>query len=116
MRLFKFAFIALSIVLFAIACNSPTTNTNQPANTGTTQPTPDAVPAPTTDELAAARTLYGLACANCHGQQGEGAEFGEGRRRRRAPGLREGHARDHTDEQLARQVQQVDRAELEAGQ
>ena len=102
MRLIKFAFVALSVLFLAIACNNPN-STNQTANTPT-QPTPDAAPAPTTDELAAARTLYGLACATCHGQQGEGGEFGEGRRRRRAPGLREGHARDHTDEQLARQI------------
>lgn len=109
MRIIKLLSIALSIALFVIACNNSTT-TNQTANTTTnasanTQATPAATPAPSpADALAAARTTYAAECARCHGINGDGGTVTVMKKKLKVPSLRTGHALNHSEDELAKQI------------
>lgn len=105
MKLFKLVFVSIFLTLFALACSD--TNTS---NTGT-QPTPGASPAPTKaapsptpDPLAAARAAYADSCANCHKEDGEGGLVKIEDKRLKVPALTKGHALNHTDAELAKQI------------
>lgn len=106
MKSIKLLFIIAAMALFVIACNNAA-NTNQTANTTTTQPTPaataQATPSPV-DEMTSARAIYAAECARCHGINGEGGTVTVMKKKLKVPSLKTGHALDHSEEQLAKQV------------
>jgi cytochrome c551 len=117
MKLFKLSFVIAAIALFALACGDTTNTTNQtanvarPANTDSAANSSNkaATPAANTnatpaDELAAARTTYTQVCSVCHGEQGDGGTVTIEGKKLKVPSLKEGHALNHTDEQLARKI------------
>lgn len=115
MKFAKLSFVIAAIALFALACGETTTtvnqtaNTAQPANTSSANnkaanPTGANTNAPPADELAAARTTYGQVCSVCHGDKGDGGTVTIEGKKLKVPSLKEGHALNHTDEQLARKI------------
>jgi mono/diheme cytochrome c family protein len=112
MKSIKFALAAAACTLFAIACNN-TTNTNQVSTTNNTGPTTAASPAvkaqqsPTpADEFARTRVVYAESCTVCHGPKGDGGTVKIQGKQLKVPSLKEGHALNHTEEQLAKQITQ----------
>jgi mono/diheme cytochrome c family protein len=116
MKFVKLSFVIAAIALFALACGETTTTVNQTANTAqptntasantnkATNPTTANTNAPPADELAAARTTYGQVCSACHGDKGDGGPVTIEGKKLKVPSLKEGHALNHTDEQLVRKI------------
>lgn len=106
MKSIKLLSIIAAIAIFVIACNNAS-NTNQSANTTATQPTPattaQATPSPV-DEMTSARATYAAECARCHGINGDGGTVTVMKKKLKVPSLRTGHALDHTEDQLAKQI------------
>ncbi len=116
MHLLKLVLIAAAVALFALACNNAS---NTADNTSGTQPKPnpsastanttantahtDANAAPA-DELAGARQIYGERCTKCHGANADGGRVEFDDVKLKVPGLREGRARNRTDQQIARKI------------
>lgn len=106
MRTAKLLSIIAAIALFVIACNNGTT-TNQTTSTTNAQPTPAATAQPTptpVDEMTSARAIYAAECARCHGINGDGGTVTVLQKKLKVPSLKTGHALDHTEEQLAKQI------------
>jgi cytochrome c551 len=113
MKPIKLVLLIIAITLFAIACNN-TTTTNQPGsnnNVATVTTTPAASPstgsqpsASPADEFASIRPVYAAECARCHGITGEGGTVEILKKKLKVPGLRTGHALNHSEEQLAKQI------------
>lgn len=111
MQSIKLALVVTTIALVALACSS-TSNTNQSsgANTGpnappSSSPTAQASPTPA-DEFAQIRPIYAESCTVCHGPKGDGGTVTIQGKKLKVPSLKEGHALNHTEEQLAKQVAQ----------
>lgn len=108
MKPIKLVLLSAAVTLFAIACN--TTTTNQTGNNGnaTASATPAASPAQTSatpaDEFASIRPVYAAECARCHGIQGDGGTVEILKKKLKVPSLKTGHALNHTEEQLAKQI------------
>ena len=106
MKLFKFAALLAAAALFALACDN-TTGTNPNANRGANASpaiSPAASPTPTTDEFARARVIYGQECSICHGEDAKGGIVKVEGKRLKVPSLTEGHALNHSNEELAKQI------------
>lgn len=109
MRTAKILSIVAAIALFVMACNNAantnqtnsTANTTQPANTNTAQ----AQPSPA-DPMTSARAIYAAECARCHGINGDGGTVSVLKKKLKVPSLKTGHALDHTEEQLAKQIRE----------
>jgi mono/diheme cytochrome c family protein len=112
MKFAKLSCVIAAIALFALACGetnttnnqnvnstrpSPAANTNQTANAANTSTSP-------TDELAGARTTYSQVCSACHGEGGDGGNVTIEDKKLKVPSLKQGHALNHTDEQLAKTI------------
>lgn len=112
MKPIKLVLLVVAVTLFAIACNNTTTTTtNQNSNTATVSTSPAASPATgaqTTatpaDEFASIRPVYAAECARCHGITGEGGTVEILKKKLKVPSLKTGHALDHNEEQLAKQI------------
>lgn len=97
--------------IFALACNNAT-NTNQVSNanaggpgTGAASPAATVAPSPTpADEFARTRVIYAESCTVCHGPKGDGGTVKIQGKQLKVPSLKEGHALNHTEAQLAKQV------------
>jgi mono/diheme cytochrome c family protein len=109
MKSIKLALAATAFAIFALACTS-TTNTNQTpgANTGpgtAASPSATAQASPTpADEFAQTRVIYAESCTVCHGPKGDGGTVKIQGKQLKVPSLKEGHALNHTEAQLAKQV------------
>jgi cytochrome c551 len=111
MRSVKLLFIVAALALFALACGDAA-NTNQTANTAntanTTQPPANTNSAQTqpspADNMTSARAVYAAECARCHGINGDGGTVTVLKKKLKVPSLKTGHALDHTEEQLAKQI------------
>lgn len=93
-----FAPLTIAILLFGLACTSPSNQspaTNAPAA---------AAPTASVDEFAGAKANYAKMCADCHNSAGEGGTVQLDDRQLKVPSLREGHALNHSDQQLVKQV------------
>jgi mono/diheme cytochrome c family protein len=95
--------VALVIVfasLLLCGCTQPATETanNVPAAT----PAPKATATP--DEFAIARANYAKHCSACHGDEGKGGLVKVDNVKLKVPNLTEGHALEHPDEKLVKQV------------
>jgi cytochrome c551 len=112
MRTAKLLSIMAAFALFVIACNSSTstnTTTNTTANTTNTAQQPvNTNPAQTkpspTDEMTSVRAIYAAECARCHGTSGDGGPVTVLKKKMNVPSLKKGHALDHTEEELAKQI------------
>jgi mono/diheme cytochrome c family protein len=113
MKLIKLALAALALTVFALSCTTETTtNTNQVSNANTKPPTAaspastaQASPTPA-DEFAQTRVVYAENCTVCHGPKGDGGTVKIQGKELKVPSLREGHALNHNETQLAKQISQ----------
>jgi mono/diheme cytochrome c family protein len=111
MKPIKLALVTIAATaIFALACNN-TTNDNQVSNantgprTGAASPAPSVGPSPTpADEFAQTRVIYAESCTVCHGPKGDGGTVKIQGKQLKVPSLKEGHALNHNEEQLAKQV------------
>jgi mono/diheme cytochrome c family protein len=104
MRDARLALIIAVSSLVAGACNKSstvTTNQTQPGATASATAPPSAA---TPDGFASARANFKKHCAVCHGEEAKGGIVKVENVRLKVPGLREGHARTHTDEQFVKQI------------
>lgn len=112
MKFAKLSCVIAAIALFALACGETNTTNNQ--NVNSTRPSPAANSNSTanaantstapTDELAGARTTYSQTCSACHGEGGDGGNVTIEGKKLKVPSLKQGHALNHTDEQLAKTI------------
>ncbi|HVG33241.1 MAG TPA: cytochrome c [Pyrinomonadaceae bacterium] len=110
MKLIKLALTCAALTVFVISCTTETTNTNQVSNSNTrTQTTnspastPQASPTPA-DEFAQTRVVYAEMCTVCHGPKGDGGTVKIQGKQLKVPSLKEGHALNHNEAQLAKQI------------
>ena len=117
MRLAKILAVTAALVLFVIACSNESSTTNQTANKAggpTTAPT-TAQPTPTpADDMTSTLAIYAAECARCHGPQGDGGTVTVLKKKLKVPSLKAGHALDHSDEELAKQIRDGDEGEMPA--
>ncbi len=117
MRLAKILAVSAALVLFVIACSNESSTTNQTANKAggpTTAPT-TAQPTPTpADDMTSTLAIYAAECARCHGPQGDGGTVTVLKKKLKVPSLKAGHALDHSDEELAKQIRDGDEGEMPA--
>ena len=101
MKLVKLSLLIAAIIIFAAACNKPSTKTTNNAP----GPAPGATQSATPDEFAGARANFAKDCVKCHGADAEGGpvklESGE---KLKVPSLREGHALNHPDSEFVEQI------------
>ncbi|HEY0004864.1 MAG TPA: cytochrome c [Pyrinomonadaceae bacterium] len=110
MKLIKLACLLAALALFALACDN-TTNTNQTSG-NRAQPSPaasaptatSASPTPAANEFAHTQEVYAQECSICHGDEGKGGLVKIEDKRLKVPSLLKGHALNHTEEQLAKQI------------
>jgi mono/diheme cytochrome c family protein len=96
-------FVLLVTVIFLIGgCSQPENpNVN---NAPAAAVTPVAKATATPDELAFARANYAKHCSACHGDEGKGGLVKVDKVKLKVPSLREGHALEHPDEKLVKQI------------
>lgn len=91
--------LTVAIVTFVVACN------NASGPTSDTRPSPVAKQTPTPDEFAGARQNFAKNCVLCHGEDAEGGLVKlEDGTRLKVPSLRRGHALNHPEAALAKQI------------
>lgn len=106
MKSVKLVVSIAGILFFTFACNNADTVST---NRGEAASSPAAAaPTATPDEFASARLNFAKNCAVCHGEKGLGGRVEVEGRKLKVPSLREGHALDHTDEQLVKQITEGD--------
>lgn len=109
MKSIKLVVIVAVVTLFTIACDEAANTTNKtstptsPQQSANADGSADANTA-LTDELSQARTIYGERCTKCHGANADGGRVEFDNVRLKVPSLREGRARNHSDERLTRQI------------
>ncbi|HEX8774253.1 MAG TPA: cytochrome c [Pyrinomonadaceae bacterium] len=112
MKPIKLALAAtIATAIFALACTN-TTNNNPVSNantgtpaTGSASPAATLSPSPTpADEFARTRVIYAESCTVCHGPKGDGGTVKIQGKQLKVPSLKEGHALNHNEEQLAKQI------------
>lgn len=112
MKLIKLALAALALTVFIIGCTTETTTTNQQSNANTgpqtaASPASTAAASPTpADEFAQTRIVYAENCTVCHGPKGDGGTVKIQGKELKVPSLKEGHALNHNEAQLAKQISQ----------
>jgi len=102
----RLVLIIIAITIIAVACNQPVdpaTNQSQTSNSPAS-----GAPTATPDELAFARANFVKHCAVCHGPNGEGGRVEVEGKKLKVPNLKEGHAVEHPDEKLVRQITEGD--------
>lgn len=101
MNSFGLALIAALTLFTAAGCGGSSSPTTQD------QPRPSTSPVqtvPATDQYAEARKTFEQRCAACHGEKGEGGTVKVEEVKLTVPNLGSEHAREHTDDQLIRQI------------
>jgi mono/diheme cytochrome c family protein len=110
MKPIKLALAAtVAAAIFSLACNNTTDNNqvsnanNGPARAASPAASvqPSATPA---DEFAQTRVVYAESCTVCHGPKGDGGTVKIQGKQLKVPSLKEGHALNHNEEQLAKQI------------
>lgn len=100
MKLCILALVVVSAMLFISGCSKTNENVNNmPA---TARPASKATATP--DEFAFARANYAKHCSACHGDEGKGGLVKVENTKLKVPSLREGHATEHPDEKLVKQI------------
>jgi cytochrome c551 len=101
MKLCILALVVVSAMLFISGCSKTNENVNNPP---AATATPVAKATATPDELAVARANYAKHCSACHGDEGKGGLVKVENTKLKVPSLREGHALEHPDEKLVKQI------------
>lgn len=95
-----------AMAIFTVACgNSGTPTSNQVQPTGL--PASSASTA-NPDEFSSARLDFQKHCIVCHGDKAEGGLVTIEGKKLKVPSLKTGHALDHSDERLAKQISEGD--------
>jgi mono/diheme cytochrome c family protein len=92
----------IAAMLFAVACNQPSTETTNQKSPTVATPAP---PSPTPDEFASARAIFKKECSACHGADGSGGKKVVEGQTLKVPSFREGHALKHKDEDFVKQIE-----------
>jgi len=100
MKLCILALVVVSVLLVISGCSTPA---NENVNNVPTA-TPAAKATATPDEFAVARANYAKHCSACHGDEGKGGLVKVEKVKLKVPSLREGHATEHPDEKLVKQI------------
>lgn len=100
MKLCILALVVVSAMLFISGCSKTNENVNSMPATAT--PASKAIATP--DEFAFARANYAKHCSACHGDEGKGGLVKVENTKLKVPSLREGHATEHPDEKLVKQI------------
>jgi cytochrome c551 len=106
-RTFKLVLIFAVVIAFAVACETPAPTSNTTSQSGPAASPAASKPAATpADEFASARATFSQVCANCHGANADGGLFQPDKSKPalKVPSLRTGHALNHTDEQMVKQI------------
>jgi cytochrome c551 len=99
----KLCILALAVVSALLVISGCGTPANDNVNNVPTA-TPAAKATATPDEFAVARANYAKHCSACHGDEGKGGLVKVEKTRLKVPSLREGHATEHPDEKLVKQI------------
>lgn len=100
MKLCILALVVVSAMLFISGCSKTNENLNNMRATATPASKATATP----DEFAFARANYAKHCSACHGDEGKGGLVKVENTKLKVPSLREGHATEHPDEKLVKQI------------
>lgn len=100
MKLCILALVVVSAMLFISGCSKTNENVNNMQATATPASKATATP----DEFAFARANYAKHCSACHGDEGKGGLVKVENTKLKVPSLREGHATEHPDEKLVKQI------------
>jgi mono/diheme cytochrome c family protein len=99
MKLCILALVVVSVLLVS-GCGQPA---NDNVN-NVPRATPAAKATASPDQFAVARANYAKHCSACHGDEGKGGLVKVEKVRLKVPSLREGHATEHADEKLVKQI------------
>ena len=100
MRAFGLTLLSSIVLLFALGCNQPATETITQSG-----PATSASPAATTpDEFASTRIVFSKSCAGCHSEDGSGGTKTVDDKKLKVPTMREGHSLNHTDDEFRKQI------------
>ena len=99
----KLCILALAVVSALLVISGCGTPANENVNNVPTA-TPAAKATATPDEFAIARANYAQHCSACHGDEGKGGLVKVDNVKLKVPNLTEGHALEHPDEKLVKQV------------
>jgi mono/diheme cytochrome c family protein len=102
MKLCKLALLVVSAMFIVSGCSTPANENVNNAPATTTTPVVKATATP--DEFAVARANYAKHCSACHGDEAKGGLVKVDNTRLKVPSLREGHAVQHPDEKLVKQI------------
>lgn len=97
--------VIIAIAIALVACNQSvdvTTNQSQPAGS------PVATSTATPDQFATARANFAKHCVVCHGANAEGGRVEVEGKRLKVPSLTKGHALEHPDDKLIKQIAEGD--------
>jgi mono/diheme cytochrome c family protein len=97
--------IITAIAIALVGCNQSvdvTTNQGQPSGS------PAAASTATPEPFASARANFAKHCVVCHGANGEGGRVEVEGKRLRVPSLTKGHALEHPDDKLIKQIAEGD--------
>jgi len=109
MNFAKFAAIILVVGCFTSACNSSDTIATNQSQPSASPATAAGAAAPATpDPFAKAYVNFQKHCQICHGEKGQGGATTVEGRKLKVPSLREGHAVEHPDEKLVKQITEGD--------
>ena len=97
--------IVPAIGIFAACGSNGILSSNQVQPTGSPA---IAATAAMQDELASARSNFQKHCVVCHGDKGEGGLVTHEGKKFKVPTLKSGHALDHPDDRLAKQIREGD--------
>jgi mono/diheme cytochrome c family protein len=101
----KLCILALLIVYAVFVVSGCSTPANENVNKDpATTTTPLVKATATPDEFAVARANYAKHCSACHGDEGKGGLVKVANTKLQVPSLREGHAVQHPDEKLVKQI------------
>ena len=99
----KLCILALAVVSALLVISGCGTPANENVNNVPTA-TPAAKATATPEEFAVARANYAKHCSACHGDEGKGGLVKVDNVKLKVPNLTEGHALEHPDEKLVKQV------------
>jgi mono/diheme cytochrome c family protein len=104
MNFVKAVLVVTAIAISLVACNSSadvTTNQSRPS-------TSPAAATATPDQFASTRANFAKHCVICHGANGEGGRVEVEGKRLKVPSLTKGHALEHPDDKLIKQIAEGD--------
>lgn len=106
MNFVRAVLVIAAIAMALVACNQSVdvaTNQSQPSGSPAA-----AAPTATPDPFASARANFAKHCVICHGANAEGGRVEVEGKRLKVPSLTKGHALEHPDDKLIKQITEGD--------